>query len=69
MRHAARRQRPRPRRARQSDRIDATLELDPCPLVRTLQQRLVHDQWLHLREIDATSPDTKLFPEFDDYLK
>ncbi|MEM1442643.1 MAG: DUF1592 domain-containing protein [Verrucomicrobiota bacterium] len=26
-------------------------------------------QWLHLREIDATSPDTKLFPEFDIYLK
>ena len=26
-------------------------------------------QWLHLREIDATSPDTKLFPDFDIYLK
>ncbi|MEM0897384.1 MAG: DUF1592 domain-containing protein [Verrucomicrobiota bacterium] len=26
-------------------------------------------QWLDLREIDATSPDTKLFPEFEDFLK
>jgi len=26
-------------------------------------------QWLRLREIDATMPDPKLYPEFDDYLK
>lgn len=26
-------------------------------------------QWLDLRDIDATSPDTKLYPEFDQYLK
>ncbi|MCA9146332.1 MAG: DUF1592 domain-containing protein [Planctomycetales bacterium] len=26
-------------------------------------------QWLRLREIDETTPDSKLFPEFDDYLK
>ncbi|MCM8540701.1 MAG: DUF1592 domain-containing protein [Lentisphaeraceae bacterium] len=25
--------------------------------------------WLNLREINATAPDDKLFPEFDDYLK
>jgi hypothetical protein len=27
------------------------------------------DQWLKLREIDATNPDEKLYPEFDDLLK
>ncbi|HEX7897843.1 MAG TPA: DUF1592 domain-containing protein [Planctomycetota bacterium] len=27
------------------------------------------DQWLSLREIDATTPDTKLYPEFDLYLR
>lgn len=35
-------------------------------------ERLVQDfvgQWLKLREIDATTPDTKLYPEFDELLK
>lgn len=27
------------------------------------------EQWLDLREIDATSPDTKLYPDFDEYLQ
>ena len=27
------------------------------------------DQWLSLREIDATTPDTKLYPDFDLYLR
>ena len=27
------------------------------------------DGWLHLREIDATTPDEKLYPEFDDQLR
>jgi mono/diheme cytochrome c family protein len=27
------------------------------------------DQWLSLREIDATTPDTKLYPEFEVYLR
>jgi hypothetical protein len=34
--------------------------------------RFVHDfldQWLGLRDIDATTPDEKLYPEFDDNLK
>ena len=26
-------------------------------------------QWLDLRDIDATSPDTKLYPQFDEYLQ
>lgn len=36
------------------------------------RERLIADftgQWLRLREIDATTPDPKLYPEFDDYLK
>ena len=35
-------------------------------------QRFIHDfcqQWLRLSEIDATSPDKTLYPEFDDLLK
>jgi hypothetical protein len=35
-------------------------------------ERLVQDfvgQWLRLREIDATTPDAKLYPEFDELLK
>lgn len=35
-------------------------------------ERLVQDfvgQWLKLREIDATTPDAKLYPEFDELLK
>ncbi|MEM9280946.1 MAG: DUF1592 domain-containing protein [Verrucomicrobiota bacterium] len=35
---------------------------------RAFTENFAH-QWLHLRDIDATSPDTKLFPEFDDFLK
>ncbi|MEM7145633.1 MAG: DUF1592 domain-containing protein, partial [Verrucomicrobiota bacterium] len=35
---------------------------------RAFTENFAH-QWLHLREIDATSPDTTLFPEFDNYLK
>ncbi|MEM1294351.1 MAG: DUF1592 domain-containing protein [Verrucomicrobiota bacterium] len=35
---------------------------------RAFTKNFAH-QWLHLREIDATSPDTKLFPDFDNYLK
>jgi cytochrome c553 len=27
------------------------------------------DQWLRLRDIDATVPDSKLYPEFDEYLQ
>ena len=27
------------------------------------------DNWLDLRELEATAPDEKLFPEFDDYLR
>lgn len=38
------------------------------PKARAFTQNFAH-QWLDLRDIDATSPDTKLFPEFDDYLK
>jgi len=36
------------------------------------RNRLIDDftgQWLRLREIDATTPDPKLYPGFDDYLK
>jgi hypothetical protein len=35
-------------------------------------ERFVHDftdQWLHLRDIDATTPDRKLYPDFDELLK
>jgi len=35
-------------------------------------ERFVHDfldQWLHLNQIDATTPDTFLYPEYDDVLR
>lgn len=53
---------------------------DPAVL-RAQTERLLHDpkaerfvedfsdQWLALRDIDATTPDTKLYPEFDLYLR
>ncbi|HEV7281969.1 MAG TPA: DUF1592 domain-containing protein [Pirellulaceae bacterium] len=41
-------------------------------LMDAKSERLVQDfvsQWLKLREIDATTPDMKLYPEFDELLK
>lgn len=35
---------------------------------RSLTRNFAH-QWLDLRDIDATSPDTKLYPDFDEHLK
>ncbi|MEM7697012.1 MAG: DUF1592 domain-containing protein, partial [Verrucomicrobiota bacterium] len=61
--------------------LSASGQLTEPETLRTQVERLLQDprskalttnfagQWLHLREIDATSPDTKLFPDFDDYLK
>ena len=54
--------------------------LEPAVLVAQVDRMLVHghakrfirnftDQWLKLREIDATNPDEKLYGEFDDLLK
>lgn len=38
------------------------------PKSSALTENFAH-QWLHLRDIDATAPDTKLYPDFDEYLK
>ncbi|MEM9368172.1 MAG: DUF1592 domain-containing protein [Planctomycetota bacterium] len=38
------------------------------PKSRALTVGFAH-QWLDMRDIDATSPDTKLYPEFDEHLK
>lgn len=54
--------------------------LDPAVLHAQVDRMLLHgnakrfirnftDQWLKLREIDATNPDEKLYEEFDDLLK
>jgi len=57
-----------------------TLEKNPKMLVAQMDRLLgdprsermitdFTDAWLNLREIDFTSPDRKLFPEFDEYLQ
>ena len=58
---------------------DGTLH-EPSVLRRQTERMLAHPksraltvgfahQWLDLRDIDATSPDTKLYPKFDEHLK
>jgi len=56
-------------------------ELSEPGILRAQTERLLEDprsdrfvsqftgQWLALREIDATTPDAKLYPEYDDWLK
>lgn len=56
-------------RLSQPDVLRAQTErLLSSPKATALTKNFAH-QWLHLRDIDATAPDTKLYPQFDEYLK